>query len=86
MNIRLVITGRGYHLADQLPDRITLDDGATVRDALAVVNQMLGERGELPPSCLVSVAGDHAGTLARHDNRPLTDGDELMLIAPVAGG
>ena len=37
-------------------------------------------------SCLVVVSGRHLGTIARHENIALAATDELMLIAPVAGG
>jgi molybdopterin converting factor small subunit len=35
---------------------------------------------------LIAVAGKHLGTLASHTPSPLADGDELTVIAPVAGG
>ena len=40
----------------------------------------------LSASCLVAVSGMHLGTLADHRPQTLKDGDELLLLAPVAGG
>jgi molybdopterin converting factor small subunit len=62
-----------------------LPDGANVDDALQLLDSQLGD-DQLPASCLVAVAGKHLGTLANHIASPLADGDELTLIAPVAGG
>lgn len=84
MNVRLVVTGRMYHLAEEAPDSLTLDDGARLDDALAALQQLLAE--PLPPSCLIAVGGDHLGTVAGHENRELRDGDELVFLSPVAGG
>ncbi len=84
MKIRIAITGRSYHEADSLPDHLTLPDDATLEDALCAVAELLDDA--LPSSCLVSISGRHVGTVASHDNQPLSDGDELLLVAPVAGG
>jgi len=32
------------------------------------------------------VAGKHVGSIAQHADSPLREGDEIVLIAPVAGG
>ena len=86
MKIQISYTGRSYQTASQLPAEITLDDGAMVEDALRMLKQDLSDDQQLPPSCLVAVSGEHIGTLASYANRPLQDRDELILIAPVAGG
>ncbi len=85
MKISVVVTGRSYHTTAQLPDEIELPDGSDVDDALRLLESQLGE-DQLPASCLIAVAGKHLGTLANHTAVPLADGDELTLIAPVAGG
>ncbi len=86
MNVRLVISGRSYDTAQKLPPRLTLDDGCSVDDALAKVAELLGGDSALPKSCLLAVSGTHLGTLANHRDHLLGDGDEIVLIAPVAGG
>lgn len=86
MKIRVVVTGRSYHAAEPIPDEIVLPDDATVDDAIQSISEFLPSGEQLPASCLVAVAGNHIGTLASRPNQPLRDGDELTLIAPVAGG
>jgi molybdopterin converting factor small subunit len=86
MKIRTVITGRFYHTTSSLPDELSLDDGASVDDALAALVGHLPADQSLPQSCLVAVSGRHLGTLAEHASVELREGDELVLIAPVAGG
>jgi len=86
MKIHVVYTGRSYHAAEQLPSELSLPDPATLDDALQTLAEHSGEDQPLPASCLVAVSGEHVGTLANHTSRQLADGDELVLIAPVAGG
>lgn len=86
MKISVMVTGRSYHLTEGLPDELTLPDGGTVDDAIAALSAQLADGAQFPPSCLVAVSGQHLGTLASHETRVLSDGDELTLIAPVAGG
>ena len=86
MNIRLTISGRSYDVAEAVPRTLVLEDGATVADALASLNGHLQNGAALADSCLVAVGGTHLGTLTRHEPRRLSDGDELVIIAPVAGG
>lgn len=86
MKIQISYTGRSYQTASLLPTEITLDDGATVEDALRLLTEDLEDDQQLPPSCLVAVSGEHIGTLASYTNRVLQERDELILIAPVAGG
>lgn len=86
MKIRVVVTGRSYHTADPLPDELEMPAGGYVDDALGTLEKHLPEGQSFPASCLVIVSGQHLGTMASHENRALRDGDELALIAPVAGG
>ena len=86
MKIDLVYTGRSYQLAEALPGELELHDGARLSDALLAVDKLVASEDPLPPSCLISISGQHVGTLAAHDDPELHDGDELVLIAPVAGG
>jgi molybdopterin converting factor small subunit len=85
MKIRRTYLGRSYQHAETLPEQIELESAATAADAVKAVNSLLGE-AELPGSCLVTVSGDHIGSVASFTNRGLNEGDELVLIAPVAGG
>ena len=60
--------------------QLTLEPGATVRDALNELRSMPG--GELlPPSPLVAVNLAYS-----RPDAPLAPGDELAVIPPVAGG
>jgi len=86
MKIHVVISGRSYHAAETIPDRLTLPDDATVDDALRMLAELAPDGKGLPQSCLVAVSGTHLGTVRDHKPQPLHDGDELVLIAPVAGG
>jgi molybdopterin converting factor small subunit len=86
MNIKVVFTGRSYHLAEMLPDELTLSENATLADAISELQSRLPAEERLPSSCLVTVAGEHLGTLDNHRERQLVHGEELVLIAPVAGG
>jgi molybdopterin converting factor small subunit len=86
MNVRVMLSGRNYHLADSLPQQLTLPEGATVDDALRALTGMLPGDEPLPGTCLIAVSGVHLGTVGRHPSRALRDDDELVVIAPVAGG
>lgn len=86
MKVRVVFSGRSYDAAAALPDCLDLPDGAPVEDALRQLAGLMPEGKRLPTSCLVAVSGKHLGTLQSHRPHPLRDGDELVLIAPVAGG
>jgi molybdopterin converting factor small subunit len=86
MKIHVVITGRSYHTTSHLPEELMLAEPAQVDDAIARLSRLLPAGQGFPPSCLVAVAGRHLGTIQRHEACPLRDGDELTLIAPVAGG
>jgi len=86
MKINLVISGRSYRTSGDLPTHLELPDGATLADALTALSEKLPADAALPDSCLVAVSGSHVGTLGSHRARELREGDELVLIAPVAGG
>ena len=86
MRIEVMVTGRDYHTADAMPESIDLADGGTVDDAIAALRTYLAEGQTFPESCLVAVSGEHLGTIGGYHNRPLREGDEITLIAPVAGG
>ncbi len=86
MRIRVATMGRSYPAAEHLPDEITLPDASSVDDAIALLTEQIPDDSPLPASCLVAVSGEHLGTLGNHQERQLADGDELTLIAPVAGG
>ncbi len=85
MKVRIVVSGRSYQVAKQMPDELTLPDGCSLDEALQqIANSPAGE--SLPATCLVAVAGKHLGTLGNHQPHTLQDGDELVLLAPMAGG
>jgi len=86
MNVRIVISGRNYDKTGALPEGIELPDGASLDEALKQLAERLPERTTLPDSCLIAVSGTHLGTLGRHRPHTLEEDDELVLIAPVAGG
>jgi len=86
MKIRLVISGRSYDAAENLPDELSLPDGCSLDEALQAVAQLMAEGRPLPESCLLAVSGTHLGTLGQHREHALADGDELVFISPVAGG
>ena len=86
MRIRIVISGRGYDAAASIPAELELPEGATIDDALKAIDAVLPEGRKLAASCLIAVSGTHVGTVASHPPRALGDGEELILIAPVAGG
>jgi molybdopterin converting factor small subunit len=86
MKLRLFISGRNYNLAEGIPDHLTLAEGATLDDALEALAGLLPGGTRLPASCLVAVSGRHCGTVASHSPEKLRDGDELVVLTPVAGG
>jgi len=86
MNIQVVITGRGYHAAEELPERLALPDDCGLDEALRTLAVLMPGGKGLAESCLVAVSGTHLGTVRSHGPCVLRDGDELMIIAPVAGG
>ncbi len=86
MKIHIVLTGRGQTRGGQLPAQLELPENSSVSEALTVLRASLPEGESLPESCLLTVAGTHLGTLGQHQDQQLVDGQELLLIAPMAGG
>lgn len=86
MKIRLFMTGRAYHHASALPAELELPDGATMREALDAVAAILPNGVQLASSSLIALGGEHVGSVGKFANRPLHAGEELTIIAPVAGG
>lgn len=86
MQLRIVYTGRNYDAAGRFPSTLELAADASLHDALEAIRRSLADPRQLPPTCLVAVSGIHQGTVAKHRNAALHDGDELLLVAPVAGG
>jgi molybdopterin converting factor small subunit len=86
MRLRVVISGRNYDAAQSVPKELSLPDGYTLDSALETLAGLLPEGRPLSGDCLVAVSGVHVGTLRRHRPQVLQDGDELLLLAPVAGG
>lgn len=86
MKVTVELMGRSYHVADQLPRELDLPAGASLDDAVERINQHLPDDQPLPQSCLIIVSGKHLGSLVHHDDTMLTDGAELVFVAPVAGG
>ncbi|MGA2064220.1 MAG: MoaD/ThiS family protein [Thermoguttaceae bacterium] len=86
MNVSLTMTGRGYPAAEGLPANLTLADGATLDEALQALAALV-PAGKAPDgNCLVAVSGRHLGTVRDHQPHVLRSGDELLLMAPMAGG
>jgi molybdopterin converting factor small subunit len=86
MKLSVVITGRHYHESSTAPKELTLPNRATIEDALQMLADHMPQGQTLPASCLVVLSGQHLGTIAKHEAAAIRDGDELVLIAPVAGG
>jgi hypothetical protein len=86
MQIRVAFCGRNYHLGESLPRELTLPEGASVDDALAQLAAALPTGDAWPASCLLAISGTHLGTVGAHRPQVLREGDELLLLLPVAGG
>jgi sulfur carrier protein ThiS len=86
MQIRIAVFGRDYDAAQALPAQLALPDGCSLDAALAELARLLSPGKTLPETCLVAVSGRHLGTVARHTPHVLREGDDLVILAPVAGG
>ena len=86
MKVRVTLTGRSYHLGEGLPAEMELSDDSTVTALVSALNEQLPDDNELPASCLISVSGKHVGSVGNHSDAALSENDEVVFIAPVAGG
>jgi sulfur carrier protein ThiS len=86
VKIHVTIAGRSYHMAEKLPPWMELPEGSSVDDALQHLAALMPAGTALDPHCLVAVSGAHLGTLQVHRPHTLCEGDELLVLAPVAGG
>ena len=86
MKVRVSICGRHYDQALGLPKELELAEGCRLSEALRALAAAVPADSPLPDSCLVAVSGKHLGTVSRHRDQALNDGDELMVLAPLAGG
>jgi len=86
VKIRLVVIGRGYDAVEDMPEQWEVPEDAGIEDVICMLLERYGEGPGWAASCLVAVGGRHLGTIARHEPATLREGDELTLIAPVAGG
>ncbi|MBB75381.1 MAG: hypothetical protein CMJ75_12810 [Planctomycetaceae bacterium] len=86
MKIRVVTMGRHYHETEDLPEFLELQEQASLDQAIERLRQLLPPGVDFPGSCLIALSGKHVGSIDSHSAVPLSDGDELMLLAPVAGG
>ncbi len=86
MKLRIAISGRNYELAAPFPNEIELPEGSTIDDALELLSTNFSEGRSFPPSCLLGVAGKHVGNVGSHPAVALHDNDEIVILAPVAGG
>jgi molybdopterin converting factor small subunit len=81
VQVRVRLVAGLSRLAGRPRLELSLDDGATVADALA---KLAAEHPELRPglpSALPVVAGSHVSR-----EQALHEGDEVSLLSPVAGG
>ena len=86
MNIRVTYLGRRYDAATELPEVLNLPLASKLTDALAHLKATLDTAGLGADSCLVSLNGEHVGGLADGTKAMLQEGDEILLVNPVAGG
>jgi molybdopterin converting factor small subunit len=86
MIVRVAISGRNYDAAQSVPEKLSLPEGASLDDALKAIAAFLPSDRQISESCLLAVGGVHVGTVASHQPQALKEGDELLLLAPVAGG
>ncbi len=86
MQVHVVLSGRNYDLAEHLPKQLDLPDGCSLDEALERLGALLPEGRQFPATTLLAVSGTHLGTLGSHGSCQLKEGDELILVVPVAGG
>ena len=86
MQVKVIVSGRNYHSAGSVPAQLELPDACDLDGALQALAAALPAGATLPETCLVAVSGKHLGNLSSHRPCTLKPSDELLLIAPVAGG
>jgi molybdopterin converting factor small subunit len=86
MKVRVLVMGRSYDSAAAWPEELDVSEGARLGEVLSQWSRALGEGQQPQNSCLVTVSGRHLGTWSQHQDYELRAGDEILLIAPVAGG
>ncbi len=86
MTITVTLSGRLYNLRPARPVEVTLPAEATVQDVLQTLRRDETTRSCLVDSALLAVSGKHIGTVAKHSVVTLSQGDDLLIFAPMAGG
>lgn len=81
MRVKLILLASYRDLAGLSELEIELPAGASAADAVAVLRAQSADAGALPARPVVAVNLEYASL----DER-LSDGDELALLPPVAGG
>ena len=81
MEVRIRLGSSLARLAPAPMLRLELPSGATVEDLFALLASTTPELGAALPSALPLVAGEHV-----ERDRALSNGDEVALLTPVAGG
>jgi molybdopterin converting factor small subunit len=92
MQVTFSVTGPLKHLVDRGGLTLDLRDGAKVRDALSTACDRLGEeaatrlfQGDELRAGIVVVLNDEL-IRRRSGERELSDGDDVTVLMPVAGG
>ncbi|MCB0274635.1 MAG: molybdopterin converting factor subunit 1 [Calditrichaeota bacterium] len=80
MEIFVRLFARGRELAGRSQCTLSLESGATVEQALAVL------RTQFPPLAELTVFMTAVNMTYVEGDSPLRDGDELAIIPPVSGG
>jgi hypothetical protein len=86
VNVRLMVSGRGYQASESLPQSLALPEGCSLDEALQTLASLMPADRRLDGRCLIAVSGTHLGTVRSHRPYVLREGEELVVIAPVAGG
>jgi molybdopterin converting factor subunit 1 len=81
MKVQVLFFAQAREAAGVSQRELTLDDGARVEDAVAVLGCEHPALAPLWPGLAIAVSG----RLARRD-ASLADGDEVALLPPVSGG
>jgi molybdopterin converting factor small subunit len=81
MTVRVLLFASYADLTGRKSVDIPVPPGATVEDVLVHLRAAVPGADRLPPRPLVAVNCIHAGTETR-----VSDGDELAILPPMAGG